>query len=176
MPAFLNSMLQRRDGERDQEAAGEDDGHQRALEDAGEDAPHMRDSPPEAWRRLVDPRHAALLRPALRPSDEISAGSAVSEPSMATATTSIVPTPNEANIGLPARNMPGHGGHDREAGDQHGAAGRGRRDLERGLGRAALAALLHLAAEVEHGVVDADREADERRRPGRRRARAPAAG
>ena len=34
------------------------------------------------------------------------AGSTVTDPSMATATTMIVPMPNETKTGLPARNMP----------------------------------------------------------------------
>ena len=36
----------------------------------------------------------------------ISAGSAVRAPSTATATTTMVPRPNDANVGLPARNSP----------------------------------------------------------------------
>ena len=55
----------------------------------------------------------------------------------------------------------GHRDQHGHAGDQHGLA-RGRRgELERGLVGAPGVALLHLAPEVEHRVVDADREADE---------------
>ena len=42
----------------------------------------------------------------LSPSFDSTAGRTVTEPSMATATTSIVPTANEAKTALPARNMP----------------------------------------------------------------------
>jgi hypothetical protein len=55
----------------------------------------------------------------------------------------------------------GHRRHDREARHQDGAPRRRRGGLERGLGGAAGGALLALAAQVEEGVVDPDREADE---------------
>jgi hypothetical protein len=55
----------------------------------------------------------------------------------------------------------GHGDHHRQAGDDHRLArGRGR-ELERVLAGAPGVALLHLAPQVEHRVVDADRQAYE---------------
>jgi hypothetical protein len=55
----------------------------------------------------------------------------------------------------------GHGDHHCQAGDEHRVARGGRRELERVLTGAPGVALLHLAPEVEHRVVDADGEADE---------------
>ena len=54
-----------------------------------------------------------------------------------------------------------HRGHHRQARHQHRAPGRGRRDLERRRGRAALRPLLAVAAQVEQRVVHADGQADE---------------
>ena len=72
-----------------------------------------------------------------------------------------MPTPKEVNTGAAGEEHAGHRDHHGEARDQHGAAGgRGGR-LERRLGARAGVALLHLAPQVEHAVVDADREADE---------------
>jgi hypothetical protein len=42
----------------------------------------------------------------LSPSFDSSAGSTVSDPSTATATTTIVPSANELNVGSPVRNIP----------------------------------------------------------------------
>ena len=42
----------------------------------------------------------------LSPSFEITAGSTVTEPTIATATTSTVPSANDVNTALPARNIP----------------------------------------------------------------------
>jgi hypothetical protein len=53
-----------------------------------------------------------------------------------------------------------HRDHDREAGDEHRPAGRGRGGLQRRIGAASGRALLALATQVE-AVVDADRQADE---------------
>ena len=110
-------------------------------------------------------------RPCRRCSDS-SAGSTVSEPSIATPTTAMVPVANEVNVAAPPKYMPGHRDHH----------GRRRRRARRGPtspprprsprrcppGRALLAD----AAQVEQRVVDADGEADEqdhvadrRRRP-----------
>ena len=95
------------------------------------------------------------------PSFESSAGSTVSEPSIATATTIIVAI-DERHVRLvAAEEHPGHRDHHRHAGDQHRAArGRGG-GLERGAVALARRPLLTLALEVEERVVDADREADE---------------
>ncbi len=95
------------------------------------------------------------------PSFESTAGSTVSEPTIEIATTSTVPTPKDSNTREPIRNMPGHRGHDRQAGDEHRAAGRGRRDLQRVGGRAPARTLLALTAQVEQRVVDADSQADQ---------------
>ena len=106
MPAFLNSICvagmasaTSRPPERTADSSGR-------LRTRVRMAPHMRDSPPEARRRFVTNGTRPFSVQPRRLSDMISAGSAVSEPSIATATTSMVPTPNEVNTGLPARNSP----------------------------------------------------------------------
>ena len=66
--------------------------------------PHTRDSPWLRWRsRLTNGTRAFST---LSPSLESTAGRTVIEPSMATATTRIVPTANELNTALPAKNIP----------------------------------------------------------------------
>ncbi len=66
--------------------------------------PQTRDSPWLAWRRLpmIGTRPFSTLSPSL----ESTAGSTVTEPSTATATTSIVPTAIEVKTALPAISMP----------------------------------------------------------------------
>src|SRR3954447_16991934 len=122
-------------------------------------APHRCDSPWLRWRR----RATNGTRPfsTLSPSLESSAGSTVSEPTTATATTRIVPTANDSNTLLPARNMPAMAIITVIPEDQDGATGRGRGDLQGRLRLQAGVALLHLAAQVEHRVVDAHRQADQ---------------
>ncbi len=112
-----------------------------------------------AWRRLpmIGTRPFSTLSPSL----ESTAGSTVTEPSTATATTSMVPTAIEVKTALPAISMPAMAISTVTPEIEHGLArGRGG-ELERGLVGAPGVALLHLAPEVEHRVVDADREPDE---------------
>ena len=97
----------------------------------------------------------------LSPSLESTAGRTVTEPSTATATTSIVPTAIEVKTALPAISMPAIAISTVTPEIEHGLAGGRGGELERGLVGAPGVALLHLAPEVEHRVVDADREADE---------------
>ena len=61
-----------------------------------------RGSPPRRSR----PRNGMRPFSTLSPSTDRSAGSTVSEPSIATATTSIVPTANDMNVLSPERNIP----------------------------------------------------------------------
>ena len=69
-------------------------------------APQTRDSPLVLWRRLATHGTRPFSVQPFWPSQESIAGSTVSEPITATATTRIVPMPNETNTALPARNMP----------------------------------------------------------------------
>src|SRR3954454_14150016 len=73
----------------------------------------------------------------------------------------MVPTPKEAKIGLPAKNMPAIA-----AMTVRPEISTARPDVAAAVAsascRAALVALLHLPAQVEHRVVDADGQADER--------------
>ena len=69
-------------------------------------APQTRDSPRVLWRRLATHGTRPFSVQPLRDRNESIAGSTVTEPSIATATTRIVPMPNETNTALPARNMP----------------------------------------------------------------------
>ena len=85
----------------------------------------------------------------------------MSEPSIATATTSIVPTENDMNVLSPERNIPAIAIMTVMPGDQHRPAGGGGGGLERGAVAAAGAPLLALALHVEERVVDADGEPDE---------------
>ena len=67
---------------------------------------HARDWPPPRWR--IRPRIGTRpfsVQP-FSPSQESIAGRNVSEPTTATATTVIVPTPNETNTDEPDRSMP----------------------------------------------------------------------
>ena len=82
---------------------------------------------------------------------------------MATPTTMIVPMPNEEKIGLPEKNMPAIA-----AITVNPEISTARPEVAAAMssaaaGRAALVLLLHHPAEVEHRVVDADRQADEHR-------------
>ena len=69
-------------------------------------APHTRDSPRVRWRRLAIHGTRPFSVHPLRDRKASIAGSTVTEPSTATATTRIVPMPNETKTALPARNMP----------------------------------------------------------------------
>ena len=108
-----------------------------------------------------DEGHAALLVQPLRARKASIAGRKVIEPSIATPTTRMVPRPKRHEDRVAGEQHARHGDHDREAGDEDGPAGGGGGDLDRVLRGTAVVALLHLAAEVEHRVVDADRQADE---------------
>ena len=66
-------------------------------------APQIRPSP---WSRRSRPTNGTRKRSTLSPSLERTAGRTVSEPTIATATTSIVASPKEAKPLSPVRNMP----------------------------------------------------------------------
>ena len=66
-------------------------------------APQIRPSPSSRRNRWTN---GTRPRSTLSPSFESSAGNTVSEPSIATATTVIVATPNEAKPASPVRNIP----------------------------------------------------------------------
>ena len=68
----------------------------------------------------------------LSPSLDSTAGRTVTLPSIATATTSIVPTAKRGEDGVAGEEHAGHRDQHREAGDEHGLAGRGGGELERG--------------------------------------------
>ena len=97
-------------------------------------APQMRPSPSSRRRR-----ETSGTRPlsTLSPSRESSAGSTVSDPSTATATTRIVASASDGRIA--GQEHACHRDHHGQAGDEHGAPGGGGGDLERRL-RAAAAA------------------------------------
>ena len=95
------------------------------------------------------------------PSQARIAGSTVSEPTTATATTRIVPVANDVEGRCPGEVHPRHRDHHREAGDHHRAARGRRRRRQRRRFAAPRFALLALAAQVEHRVVDSHREADQ---------------
>ena len=89
------------------------------------------------------------------------AGSTVSEPIIATATTIIVPTEKDMNVLSPERNMPAIAMRTVMPGDEHGPARRRRGGFERGGLGAAGAPLFAFTPHVEERVVDADGEADQ---------------
>ena len=104
-------------------------------------------------RPMIGTRPFSTLSPSL----EMTAGRTVTLPSIATATTSIVPTAKDVKTALPARNMPAIAistvrpetstALPEVAAANSSAASRGPPGVS----------LLHLAAQVEHRVVDADR-------------------
>ena len=96
----------------------------------------------------------------------------MSEPSIATATTIIVPIEKDMNVLSPEKNMPAIAIRTVMPEIEDGAAGGGGGGLERGALAATGGPLLALAPEVEERVVDADGEADQEDRP-RRSARRP---
>ena len=101
----------------------------------------------------------------LSPSRESRAGRTVSEPTIATATTIIVPTEKDMNVLSPDEEHAGHRDQDGDAGDEDGPAGRRCGGRERGALAAAGGTLLALTPDVEERVVDADREPDRAGRP-----------
>ena len=142
--------LHRRDGAGQVLGAGQRGPHperrqrqQRAARRRRRPAPATRPPQRRPQQRRPEPASAAPAagsagagtgtrgRSTQRPSLASTAGSTVSEPSTATATTRIAPTASEEKIALPARNMPGHRDDDRAAGDDHRAPGGRRRDLHR---------------------------------------------
>ncbi len=69
-------------------------------------APQTRDSPLVRWRSLETYGTRPFSVQPLRPRNESIAGRTVSEPTIATATTRIVPTAKDSKTALPARNIP----------------------------------------------------------------------
>ena len=120
---------ERRDQQGDQERRGEHGPQQRPAQHAADHVVQKRDSPSRMARRL---RNGIRPRSIRSPSFESIAGSTVSEPSSAIATTSIVPKAEALEHARAHEEHAGHRGHHGQAGDEHRAAGRRRRDLERG--------------------------------------------
>ena len=121
-------------------------------------APHMRPLPSSRRSRRTS---GTRSRSTLSPSLESNAGSTVSEPSTAIATTAIVANAIEAKISLPVRNMPAiavmtiRPETSTERPDVAAAAS------NCGSLAPAGGTLLPLPPQVEHRVVDADGEADQ---------------
>ena len=139
-------------------AVGGDGRDERVAQDAVEDRA------PEAALAVVaaepaQERDAALLDPVAEPREH--AGSTVSEPIIATATTIIVPTEKDMNVLSPERNMPAIAISTVMPGDEHGAARGGGGGLERGASLRPARALVALTPHVEERVVDADGEPDQ---------------
>ena len=97
----------------------------------------------------------------MSPSFESTAGSTVSDPSIATATTVIVATPKDAKACICGEEHPRHGDENGQPGDEDGAPGGRRRRLERGLFAATRRALFAFPLQIEHRVVDTDGEPDQ---------------
>src|SRR5918999_2756593 len=76
--------------------------------------------PPGRCRRWSRGTRALLTR---SPRRDRRAGRTVSDPSTAIATTRIVAIAKEPNVLSPVRNIPAHGDHHGEAGDEDGTAG-----------------------------------------------------
>ena len=141
-------------------------GRGQRADSAGRSARGRGSRPRRATRRRPRARPRNGTRPfsTRSPSLDSIAGSTVSEPITATATTRIVPMPKRRERRVAGEEHAGHRDHHREAGDQHGAA-RGRRG---GLERPRLA-MRRRAAPRARG---AGRTASSRRRrPGRSAAR-----
>ena len=97
----------------------------------------------------------------LSPSLPRSAGSTVSEPIIATATTIIVPIEKDMNVLSPERNMPAIAIRTVMPEIEDGAAGGGCGGLEGGVLASPGRTLFTFTPEVEERVVDADGEADQ---------------
>ena len=111
--------------------------------------------------RLTRQRSGTRTFSTRSPSQDSIAGSTVSEPIIATATTIIVPIANDMNVLSPEKNIPAIAIITVMPGDEHGAAGRRGGGLERRRLAPSRAALVALAADVEERVVDADGEPDQ---------------
>ena len=121
-------------------------------------APHTRPSPSAPRRRWTK---GTRPRSTWSPSFDSAAGSTVSDPTMAIATTVIVASANEAKPGSPVRNMPDIAIMTVMPETRTARPGRRCRGLERSLLGAPSGSFLALSLEVEHRVVDADCETDE---------------
>ena len=159
-PLVTTLQLQRRDRQRDQQAAGEHrpTGPGARMTRAG-DAVQKRD----CARRAAPAADAAGSRPfsTRSPSQDSIAGSTVSEANTAMATTRIAPSANEMNVLSPLMNMPAIATItvtpeiSTARPDVAAAVSSAPRSLAPG------GALLALAPQVEQRVVDADREPDQ---------------
>jgi hypothetical protein len=112
---------------------------------------------------LGDVRHAALLQPALLAEVGQHRRQHGERPDHCDADHDDRANAERGEDRVAGEEHAGHGRHDGDAGDQHRATRGGGGDVERVRGRAALVALLHHPAQVEHRVVDADGEADQHR-------------
>ena len=158
---LLELDAERRDAEGDEQAAGDQRRHERALEDAGEDgAPDARLAL-GLVAALGDVGDAALLEPVLLAEEGEHRGQEGHRAEHGDGDDEHRADAEADEDRVAGEQQPGHRGHHGQARDQHRAAGRGGGDLHGGLGRVAAVALLHHAARVEHRVVDADGEADD---------------
>ena len=159
----LELHVQRGQRHGDEQAAGEDRRHDRALEDAGEDRVPHAGLALGLVAALGDVGDAALLQPALLAEVGQHGGQERQRPDHGHADDDDRAEAEGREDRVAREEHAGHGRHDGEAGDQHRAAGGGRGDVERVGGRAAVVALLHHPAHVEHRVVDAHGQADQHR-------------
>ena len=161
-PGAREVQLERRHGHCQQQPAREDRREHRPAQDAVDDR-----APDPAFAVAARSRPTNGTRPlsTLSPSRESRAGSTVSEPSTATATTSIVATPKRREPLVAGQEHPGHRDDHRQA---RRSARSGRRSRPRPRERLLAppgSAFLSFALEVEHRVVDADRKPDQQHHP-----------
>ena len=121
-------------------------------------ADHTRDSVRRCMRL---PRNGIRPRSTPSPTFESMAGSTVIDPSIAIATTMIEPGREPGELRVTGEVQAGHGGHHRQARDEHGAARRGGGGVQRGFLAPPGLALFTLAPDVEQRVVHADGKTDE---------------
>ena len=125
-------QAERRDRERDQEPAARPPHSSGRRNTSPTIAGHNLDSPSRPAGRWTNGRRPRSTR---SPNFESTAGSTVSEPTIAIATTSTVPTPKDWNDARAHQEHAGHRRHDGQPGDEHRAARGRRRDLQRVLGQ-----------------------------------------
>ncbi len=124
---------QRRQRHRDEQPGGQRRRQQRATQHTVDDPRPDADCRPSGCAGVQGRERGPARRAS--PSLDMTAGSTVSEPSTDTATTRIVPVANDVNVAAPARYMPAIEVITVMPGDEHGAAGSGRRGLEGGVAR-----------------------------------------
>ena len=127
-------------------------------------APQIRPSPSSRRRR---PTNGTRARSTPSPSLESRAGSTVSEPSIAIGDHDDRGNAERVEDVVAGQEHAGHRDDHGQPGDEHRAAGGRGRDFERGSRATACGTFLALAPQVEHRIVDADREPDQQHQRGR---------